>query len=1114
MQFFKSRNIYIVIGLTLILMGLIVGAGWILSNKSLLTLFTNQNPLGFIPLLSVIFSGVFFCVKGSKQTLLSLKFTQASALIVIGISLLSCILTASNFSLYTYLLPAGEFYSYFHKPKYLQSHLMWVIAGGLLFKSTQEINNRQLSYLETINFILLFFAILGIILSFHEFTLIYTWLNQFSMPLTYSIALALINIGMIISWGDVRQSNSGQTGEEDRQIRFFSVSMLTQAIMSAVFFGATLLASQNEFFLKTSLEKYIALKSVVLNQTISNEIDETLRALAAIDSSLTLEGRVSLENKINQDFDLLRKSQNFNAFKIITFEHKVLSSHGIFIDSDHKALAIKAQIDTKLIHNKKWYIQFKMPIVANGQPIALLELQKPLEGINQTITKNDKFSFSEERYLCTHNNGTPSQCIPFSDEEGSKGKNVNPDLFDANTPVGSVFPTSIQGGTKTVSIVEDLSNLGLRFLVRINVSEIESVLLTRLYIALPIIILFIFFFIRILNWHILPLFRRSISAEKDAVESARMVMESEYRIRTIMDNIGECIIVFLNNGKIESMNLTALQTFKYDSNAARSLSLSTLFDLEIPDIAKFVSSSPSTGVEIKGIRSDSTVFEAQIKFKDLTIRHRQLYIAIIRDITEQKLFQHRLSQSEKVFRNSFDHAPIGMMVLDIKNKITQVNQALCIMLGYHEYELRGMNLKKILPENLRLENALPFVKLTEIGMKNFIIESPLLTKTGEIIQTISTMTLFVAAARDESFFVAQIEDVTIRKRYEEELKTDHTELENRFKELEAHTSITEDLNIMNGILQSCLTITEALTPIEKFAEKFFPLMPGALYLTTPEFGHLELTVRWGSLNINTDIIRKEDCWGLRRSQAYTVNHASDDICCYHYENALISGHLCIPLTAQGDLIGLITLYYSDESVNLHLPALKRLALSFSDHIALSLSNIRLREKLQRQSISDPLTNLHNRRYFDESMQMELLKAERKQSLLSLLIIDIDYFKLFNDTYGHELGDSVLQEVSNLMKNHIRETDTACRMGGEEFAIILPETPATIAFERAEELRKAITRIIIKNAGQVLEPITVSIGIATYPEHALTVKSLSEAADRALYKAKHQGRNRTIISADR
>ncbi len=1112
MQFFKARHYYLLIGLILLSISLIVAIGWMSSNRSLITLFTSQNPLGFIELFSVMFSGGFFCLKGSRQTPLLLKLTQAAAIIIVAISCLICILTTLNFSIYLHLFPGGKFYSHLYEAKYSQSHLIWLIAGGLLFKSTQQITNRQLFYWETISFILLFFAILGSILSFHEFTLIYTWLNQFSMPLAYSMALVLINIGMIISWGEIRQSNTNQTGEEDRQIRLFSVTMLTQAIMSAVFFGVILLASQNEFFLKISLEKYIASKSVLLNQTISNEINEIVRTLEAIDSNLAARKKIKIDPKVIQDLELLRKSQNFNAFKITTPDHQILDSQGTFIDSDQGVLNIKAPFDTRIIRSREWHIYFNAPIFVNGQPIAWLELQRPLNGFNHTIGTNNKFSLSEEQYLCSQNKGETLPCLSFFGKEASKEKKLPSDLLDDITPLSPIFLRTLEGDVKTVSIVEDLPILGLRFLVRLNVSEIENVLLNRLYIALPIIALFIFFFMRLLNWYILPIFRRSINAEKDAVESARMVMESEARIRTIIDNIGECVIVFLPSGKIESMNLTALQTFKYDNNTAQSLNLSALFDMEITDLTQFVISNLSQEIEIKGVRADNTIFDAQIKLKNLTLRQRQLFIAIIRDVTEQKQFEHRLSQSEKVFRNSFDHAPIGMMVLDIKNKITQVNQALCTMLGYQEFELKGVNLKKILPENLRVENALPFAKLIEMGMKNFLIESPLLTKSGDIIQTISTMTLFVSAVRDESFFVAQIEDVTIRQRYEQELKAANTELEHRFKELEVHTSITEDFNNMNGILQSCLTIAEALAPIEKFAEKFFHQAPGALYLSTPDTGHMEVAARWGRQNLNADVIRNEECWALRRSQAYMVNNAKEEICCHHYENVIISGHMCIPLTAQGDLIGLITLYYREDDFTAHLSTLKRLALSFSDHIALSLSNIRLRERLQRQSISDPLTNLHNRRYFDENMRLELLKAERKGSALSLLIIDIDHFKIFNDSYGHDVGDTVLQEVSTVMKKHIRETDSACRLGGEEFAIILPETPANVAFVRAEKLRQAINKIVIKNIGHILEPITVSIGIATYPTHAPTVKSLSEAADAALYQAKHQGRNRTVISS--
>lgn len=1103
-----TQRIYLVIGIILFLIGITNAIAWITLNPHLATFFTNQYPLDLPALFSIFCASIFFGLKWYKSTPLIFHIKQASAICIVIISALSFILIMFQIPLSPPLFLNGEDIRAFIP----QPHILWLVNGLLLFKTTPLITRKQLPYIETINFVLLFFAILGVILSIHKFTLIYIWLNKFAMPLAYAIALAIVNVGMIIYCGDIRQSASSHNGEEDRQIRFFSISMISQAILSAIFLGAMLVAAQSEFFLRHSLEKYISLKTTMLKDVISNEINEIERATESLDTRLSARAAPKLDT-IQDEIELFRNSQNVVYISITDLQGKIIFSKGNSILPNSRTLKIKAPFDTILIRNNdKWYIQFQASITVKNKTLGLMTLQKPLETLDQTLPYQSKLFSSQAHHICSKIDDSKSQCLSFLPDSDTQQIIYN-DSFSERHLDGAVFLQASKIIPRTVSVIENLPNLELQFLMHVNISDIENTLLSKVGIAFPFIVLFIVFFMRMLNWHILPIFYRSINAEKDAIESARMLMESESRIRTIIDNIGESVVVFMDNGKIESMNLIALQTFKYDHNTARSLSLPDLLNLGEDDIKKLIASRSMQWIETKGIRSDNTTFDAQTKFKDLTVRHRQLFIAIIRDITEQKLFEHRLSQSEKVFRNSFDHAPIGMMVLDIKNKITQVNQAMCVMLEYHESELKGNYLKKILPEHLRLENSLPFVKLTEIGMKNFVVESPLLTKSGKIIQTISTLTLFAAPNHEESFFVVQVEDVTMRQHYEKELKAANTELENRLKELQVNTLITEELNTMNGVLQSCLKISEALAPIEKFAEKLFHDTPGGLYLTAPESSHMELAVRWGIMNQNIDVIHKEDCWSLRRSQQYIAIESKNDIRCHHYENLTISGHLCIPLTAQGDLVGLVTLYSTNEEFDSQISPLKRLASSFADHIALSLSNIRLRESLHKQSISDPLTNLYNRRFFDENVKMELLRAERKGSVLSLLIIDIDLFKTFNDTYGHEVGDLVLKEVSNVLKKHLRESDIACRMGGEEFAIIMPEASKEVAFDRAEEIRLAITNINIKNGGRPIEPITVSIGIATYPNHAATLKTLIESADAALYHAKHNGRNRTISVDD-
>lgn len=1106
-----AYNTYLLIGLLLLAISLTIGIGWVTVSRKLITLFTSTESLGPTPVLSILFSGIFFCTKftGSYSLAIKLKQITSSLVMIISIIIISCISTKYSFC--DFVFSQTQLPMQFRPENAYLPNILWLIAGLLLFKSTTTTTNRQLSYLEIINFILLFFAMLGMILSFYKFELIYTWMNQFSMPFAYGLALTLVSLGMIVVWGDIRTRNGSSTGEEDRQIRFFSASMLSQAIMSAFFLGATILAFQNETFLKKSLEHYTDLKSNVINNIINSEITEFQRGLAALNINIRKAKDITFDEDTKQRFRILIKSQNANAIQISGPDKKLLFSYDHLIKGDMNALKVRASIEIHIFKTNKWYIQFTAPIKLNESTHGELILQKPLPIMANIESPNDKSSNSEQSYICSQDNENQPHCLLTALNSAPQKLIANINVYDKNLPIGSVFVDKNAAQTKTLSIIENLQDLGLRFLVMINVESIEKKLIRQMYIASPVIILFIVFFLKMLNWHILPIFRRSINAEKDAVESARMLMESESKIRTIIDNIGESVIVFLETGKIESMNRIALENFKYDQASVRSLELSSLISDKSMD---FMTSPSEHWKETLGIQSDGNTFNALIKIKDLTIRKRQLFIAIIRDITEQKISEQKLSQSEKVFRNSFDHAPIGMIVLDMKNTITKVNQALCTMVGYHESELLQNNLKKILPPDLRFENAIPFVKLTELGMKNFIIESPLLTKSGEQIKTVSTMTLFVSQTKENSFFIAQIEDVTVRQRYEQELKEANTELENKFKELKIHTNITEELNTMNGILQACLTIAEALPPIEKFAGRLFQDMPGALYLTSPEFNHLEIALRWGNANNNIDIIQKNDCWALRRSQPYmVVGELADEILCYHYENLTLAGHICIPLIAQGDLIGLITFYSVNENFSAQSASLKRLALSFSDHIALSLSNIRLRERLQEQSISDSLTNLYNRRYFDESIKLEMIKAERKSLPLNLLMIDIDYFKNFNDTYGHDLGDVVLQEVSRTIKKHLRATDIACRIGGEEFAIIMPEASTDIAFNRAEEIRHATNLIKIKSSGRSIEPITISIGLAVYPKHATTIKSLIESADIALYKAKNSGRNQTIISED-
>jgi diguanylate cyclase (GGDEF)-like protein len=190
---------------------------------------------------------------------------------------------------------------------------------------------------------------------------------------------------------------------------------------------------------------------------------------------------------------------------------------------------------------------------------------------------------------------------------------------------------------------------------------------------------------------------------------------------------------------------------------------------------------------------------------------------------------------------------------------------------------------------------------------------------------------------------------------------------------------------------------------------------------------------------------------------------------------------------------------------------QRFAVAVAEHVSLALSNMKLRETLRNLSIRDPLTGLFNRRYMEESLEQELLKAKRYGRSLGIIMLDIDHFKRFNDTYGHEAGDLVLRELGVFLQNHIRMTDIPCRYGGEEFALILPEADMELTQQRAEQVRQGVAAIRVKLQGQTLASITVSEGVAVYPGNGPTGQDVLRAADEALYRAKLMGRNHVAIA---
>jgi diguanylate cyclase (GGDEF)-like protein len=344
----------------------------------------------------------------------------------------------------------------------------------------------------------------------------------------------------------------------------------------------------------------------------------------------------------------------------------------------------------------------------------------------------------------------------------------------------------------------------------------------------------------------------------------------------------------------------------------------------------------------------------------------------------------------------------------------------------------------------------------------------------------------------------------------------NTKLAASLAELRERNQEVTFLSQMSSFLQTCASSEEACTAIARFGPQLFPHEAGTLFMFHASRNYLELAASWGSTDVSEDMFQPSECWALRRGRLHAVGAQDSAIVCAHVarHGDHVSPYICAPLMAQGETLGLLVLK-AQPGVTGEAPALseakEQLATAVAEQIALALSNLKLRETLRQQSVRDPLTGLYNRRFLEETLDRELARLERKNLPLSLIMIDVDHFKSFNDTFGHEAGDAVLRDLGGILQRHVRGGDIACRYGGEEFTIVLPEASLDIGRQRAEMLRDAARELRLVYDGKSLGAVTLSLGVACFPEHGRRREHLLQVADAALYEAKNGGRNRVVVS---
>lgn len=352
-------------------------------------------------------------------------------------------------------------------------------------------------------------------------------------------------------------------------------------------------------------------------------------------------------------------------------------------------------------------------------------------------------------------------------------------------------------------------------------------------------------------------------------------------------------------------------------------------------------------------------------------------------------------------------------------------------------------------------------------------------------------------------------DIRQRKTIGLALQESETKLKGWVGELEQRSREITLLGELSDVLQACFTLDEAYAVVAELVQPLFPGMSGAIYITSESRNLVEAIASWGPLPAPPAMFDPTDCWALRRGRAYFIDNGHSSLRCQHLQAPLPNESCCIPMLAQGEALG--TLYLATGNQGDLTPTKRLLTSTVAEHIALAFANLKLRESLRNQSIRDPLTSLFNRRYMEESLEREVRRAERNQQPLGIVMLDIDHFKRFNDTFGHEAGDVVLREVGLLIKNSIRASDIACRYGGEELMLLLPDASIEITRQRAEQIREAIAHLSVHYHRQALGMITLSAGVAAFPIHGPTGEAVIRMADTALYRAKAAGRDRVMVA---
>ena len=604
--------------------------------------------------------------------------------------------------------------------------------------------------------------------------------------------------------------------------------------------------------------------------------------------------------------------------------------------------------------------------------------------------------------------------------------------------------------------------------------------------------------------------------------------DSEARFKTLFQGAPDAIIITDKDSRIILVNNQTITLFGYPIDELMGHSI----DILIPEryreaynkyqkaFIDEIETRPGISLPLNGVRKNQREIPIEIALSPVKIPSGVIFTNIIRDLTIRKEAEEQL----RLQSVALESAANGILITDYNGNIQWVNPAFTKMTGYSADEVRGKN-PRLLKSGFVPQDI--FDNLWKTILSGNVWHGELINrrKDGKVITEEQT----IAPVRDSSgkivHFIAIKQDITERKRSEEALSK--------------RTDQIATLNRVMQALSSTLDISKVLDTILREIQQVVPYDSASVWLCKDDIieiiavrGFVDPEALVGtsfSLSSNetpnTQVVRART--PLIVGDAYSTYASFRSGIHARYE---VGGWMGVPMIIGDRVIGMLA--FEKKEPDYYTKEQSQFALAFAAQAAIAIENARLytnaqreltekikaeekllilQKKLEEQAIRDSLTGLYNRRFLDETLTRELSRAERDKYSVSIVMLDLDHFKVFNDTYGHDVGDMMLKQLGKLLTSQVRAGDIACRYGGEEFVIVMPKASLSVARQRANDWRMRFESQILIYEGDVLNA-TLSAGVSVYPMHGTTSDEIIRKADQAMYAAKAAGRN-MVISAE-